>query len=82
MGHPLLQSTGSGVRRLQQLQHAGSVLVANGLSCPETWNLLGPGVDPVSPALAGGFLTVGQSGKSMHDFFYMSVSHWRLADPG
>ena len=28
------------------------------------WNLLRPGIEPVSPALAGGFLTTGPPGKS------------------
>ena len=28
------------------------------------WNLPGPGIEPVSPALAGGFLTTVPSGKS------------------
>ncbi|KAJ8782467.1 hypothetical protein J1605_010175 [Eschrichtius robustus] len=29
------------------------------------WDLLGPGLEPVSPALAGGFLTTGPPGKSL-----------------
>ena len=29
-----------------------------------TWDLPGPGIEPVSPALAGGFLTPGLPGKS------------------
>ena len=29
------------------------------------WNLLGPGIKPVSPALAGGFLTTGSPEKSL-----------------
>ena len=28
------------------------------------WDLPGPGLQPVSPALAGGFLTTGPPGKS------------------
>ena len=28
------------------------------------WNLPGPGLKPLFPALAGGFLTLGQPGKS------------------
>ena len=28
------------------------------------WDLPGPGLEPVSPALAGGFLTTAQPGKS------------------
>ena len=29
------------------------------------WDLPGPGIEPVSPALAGEFLTSGPSGKSV-----------------
>ena len=46
------------------LQSAGSVVVAHGLSCSSgMWDLPGPGLEPVSPALAGGFLTTAPSGK-------------------
>ena len=34
------------------------------------WNLPGPGIEPVSPALAGDFLTTGPPGKSK--MLYMS----------
>ena len=37
------------------------------------WDLLGPGIEPVSPALAGGFLTTAPPGKSL--YFY---SWWDL----
>ena len=30
-----------------------------------TWNLPGSGIEPVVPALAGGFLTTGSPGKSL-----------------
>ena len=30
---------------------------------PGMWSLLGPGLKPVSPALAGGFLSTGSPGK-------------------
>ena len=43
------------------LGHSGSVTVTHGLSCPVA---CGPGIEPVSPALAGGFLTTGPPGKS------------------
>ena len=43
----------------------GSVAVVQGLSCSEAlWNLPGPGITPMSPALAGRFLTTGSPGKS------------------
>ena len=32
------------------------------------WELPGPGIEPVFPALAGGFLTTGPPGKPL-DFF-------------
>ena len=41
---------------IQEPWHAGSVFVAHGLRSHGMWDLLGPGVEPVSPALAGGFL--------------------------
>ena len=42
-----------------------SVVVMHGLSCPKAWgNLSIPGIKPVSPALAGGFLATGLPGKS------------------
>ena len=31
------------------------------------WDLPGPGIEPVSPALAGGFLTTAPPGKSLED---------------
>ena len=34
------------------------------------WILPGPGIEPVSPALAGGFLTPGPPGKSWIFFSY------------
>ena len=72
----LFQSTGSRVLRFKQLQQAGSVIVAHrlqsvdsvvivhGLSCPTTCEILGPRIEPVSPALGGGFLTTCPPGKS------------------
>ena len=35
------------------------------LSCSAVWDLLGPGVEPVSPALQGGFLTTGPPEKPL-----------------
>ena len=52
-----------------------SVVVGHGLSsCGSSqlpfsmWNLAGSGIQPVSPALAGGFLTTGPPGKSLRAF--------------
>ena len=36
------------------------------------WDLPGPGIEPVSPALAGGFLTTAPPGKSPLVDFYFS----------
>ena len=47
-----LQSLGSGVYRLGNVEPHGM------------WNLPGPGLKPVSPELAGRFLTTGPPGKS------------------
>ena len=33
------------------------------------WDLPGPGLEPMSPALAGGFLTTAPPGKSPETFF-------------
>ena len=42
-----------------------SIRLSSGLSCSSgTWNLPGPEIEPVSPALVGGFLTTGSSVKS------------------
>ena len=37
--------------------------MAYGLSC--MWDFPGPGLEPMSPALAGGFLTTAPPGKSL-----------------
>ena len=62
---------------LQQLQHTVSVVVARGLSSygaraqllQGMWYLPGPGLEPVSPALAGRFLTTAPPGKSQDSHF-------------
>ena len=58
----LLRSTGS--------RHAGSVVVTHGSSCDSRvqllcgmWDLPRPGLEPVSPALAGRFSTTAPPGK-------------------
>ena len=52
--------------RALALGHMGSVVVAYSLSCPVACRSLvpGPGIEPVSSALAGEFLTTGPPGKS------------------
>ena len=49
---------------LQTLQSAGSVVVARKLSCPMACGIFPrPGIERVSPAFQGGFLTTGPPGK-------------------
>ena len=55
---PLLQCAGSSVQWLLLFQSMGSVVV-HGLSARGMWDLLGPEMELVSPALAGRFLTTG-----------------------
>ena len=70
----LLQSMGS--RRACGLSSCGSWALEHRLSsCGTlvsllfgTWDLPEPGIEPVSPALAGGFLTTAPPGKSRRDF--------------
>ena len=62
----LVAGTGLQTSGLQQLRHWGSVVLVQGLSCPAACGILVPrsGMEPVSLALAGGFLTIGSPGKS------------------
>ena len=39
----------------------------------------GPGIQPVSPALAGGFLTTGPPAKSSNPFFFFFYYHQSLS---
>ena len=41
------------------------------------WDLPGPGLEPVFPALADGFLTAAPPGKSQ-DLFFFLIAAWRL----
>ena len=47
---------GTGAHGLWELWHTGSAAVAHGLSCSSMWDLPGPGIEPLSPELAGGVL--------------------------
>ena len=38
-----------------------------------TWNFPGPGIEPVSPALAGGLLTTGPLGKPLECIFKINL---------
>ena len=85
-------STGSKGCRLQQLRHmgsivaaprpqsTGSIIAAHGLSCSHCmWDLPGPGIKPLSPALAGRFFTTEQPGKPQASF--KSESLYKLKCP-
>ena len=50
--------TGCGTRAVERRLSGGG---AHGM-----WDLPGPGLEPLSPALAGGFLTTAPPGKSPH----------------
>ena len=53
----------------------GSVVVAHGLSCSVACGILsGPGLEPLFPALAGGFLTTAPPGKSPHTDFCVNIN--------
>ena len=49
--------------RAQALELGLSSFGAGAWLLPGMWSLLGPGLKPVSPALAGGFLSTGSPGK-------------------
>ena len=55
-----------------ELWHTCSVVVAGGFSCPQACGILvpQPGIEPVSPALQGGYLTTGPPGKSLKANFF------------
>ena len=40
------------------------------------WDLPGPGIEPESPALAGGFLTTGPPGKSRSVYLKSETSQY------
>ena len=40
------------------------------------WDPPGPGHEPVSPALAGGFLTTAPPGKPLHYILKVSIIEW------
>ena len=66
---------GLGVTRDLSLRHMGfSLVVARGLrlSCPVACGILvpRPGIEPMSSALEGGFLTTGPPGKSPRGLYF------------
>ena len=71
----LVAACGLQSAQAQQLQRVGSLVVACGLSCPVTCGILvsPPGIEPMSPALEGRFLTTGPPGKSLSLYFLDNV---------
>ena len=69
-GQRLLSSCGAQVSHCggfacrRAVSREGSVVVVHRLSCWGMWNLPRPGIEPMSPALAGEFFTTGPPGKS------------------
>ena len=51
------------------LSSCGSRALEHRLSSCGMWDLPGLGIEPVSPALLGGFLTTAPPGKSLKDCF-------------
>ena len=51
------------------LSFVSSVVVAHGLSCSRMWNLPRPGIKPMSPPLAGRFVSTVPQGKSWSPLF-------------
>ena len=66
----LLRSTGSRTQCGQQLWHAGLLLRGR-------WDLLGPGIEPMSPALASRFFTTEPLGKPLLMFI---LNTWEFPD--
>ena len=60
---PLMQSTGSGCTGFGSCSTRGSSCGTRAQLLRGMWNLPGPGIEPVSPALAGGLLSPVSPGK-------------------
>ena len=70
-GTPLLWSMGSRACRLQHFWPMDSVVMLPGLSCPWHVESSPKEMEPLSCALAGGFLTIGPPGTSIRTFLKM-----------
>ena len=70
MGSRRVGFSSCGTRALERrLSSCGT----RGLLLHGMWDLPGPGLEPVSPALAGGFLTTVPPGKPLALYFYWKV---------
>ena len=72
VAHRLLSSCG-----MRAPEREGSVVVAQGFSCPTACRILVPwwGIKPTSPALKGIFFTTGPPGKSLTVCLLMECLH-------
>jgi len=70
----LLGSTGCRVHGLSSCSMWASLVVAHRFNCPIAWGILvpQPGIEPLSPALEGGFLTTGPPGKFLASTSYIT----------
>ena len=59
------RSSGCGFRALENTLNSGST---HSFLLWDMWDLLRPGIGPVSPSLAGEFLTTGPPGKSDNSY--------------
>ena len=62
----------------QALEHRLSSCDARAQLLRGMWDLLRPGIEPVSPALAGGFLTTVPPGKSPLNLLRLDVQHLEI----
>ena len=81
-GSSLQWSAGTSLVVAQAPEHEGSVVTLDELSYPTAYGILilQPGIEPTSPALEGGFLTTGLSGKSLSCpplFIYLTCTQRR-----
>ena len=68
-GFPSCRARALGYVGFNSCRVQASVLVARGLSCRGMWYLPGPGIEPVSPALAGASSTTGPPREVLPDYF-------------
>ena len=70
----LLMAVASLYCRARALGHSGfSICGAQAQLLHGTWDLPSPRIEPMSPALAGGFLTTGPPGESLSDLLIPRV---------
>ena len=69
------------IRRDLSLQCVGSLIVVCELICRASCEISVPptGMEPMSPALQGGFLTILPPGKSPSHFNVVTQAHWDLS---